>query len=369
MDPIELKNSVETIEKSIVAMAKNITNTNIVNFVTPYEGQPHLCKTWIKEVDKWATVHVLSDEAKFGALYLTARKNVSDFLSRYFKDNNNPTWENITKSLLTHFSAVTDPSHALDLLQKIKQGKDESLIAYSERIHELAQNAYSDADLGDEATQRLAQRQLAMFFIGGLASQKSRYRCLKKKCATLKDAVSVAREDEDLMRRFGARSFNSSDNRNNDNNVEVPMEVDALRRKQRCFHCNSPHHNSNNCNKRQTLAVHNHEATRQFQQQPRHQYDKQNNAQTYRTNFDHSNLICFQCGRLGHIKRNCRFASRPTQNHQPPQRQQWRQQSPTQYMHKDNNMRHNNNKENQPNQQRPRFNNRNNFNRNQQHLN
>ena len=92
------------------------------NFLSSF-NEPKLCKSWLDEIEKWAIHTVSNDEGKKSALYITAKKTVSDFVSRYLTSNPNCTWAELKKQVLEKFSHICDPSHALDELSNIKQKK------------------------------------------------------------------------------------------------------------------------------------------------------------------------------------------------------------------------------------------------------
>ena len=195
--------TLERIKNSIGSFDRTLSDINIMKYVSPYDGtSSSKCIVWLKELDKFGDIHSLSDKDRIFALYLTAKKQVSDFIGRFLKENANPSWANVREILLTHFGEVIDSAGALSLLQKISQGKDETIASYSERVYELASHAYPEADLITEAAQIFAQKQLVSFFVEGIFSSQVKYKCLTARCSTLNEVIEIARDETELINRF-----------------------------------------------------------------------------------------------------------------------------------------------------------------------
>lgn len=340
MEPETIKITLDAVSHSISVLESTLNNLNINNSVRPYFGEQknNKCSEWIKEVQKFSEINNLCDEKRLAALYITARNHVSDFLERFFRENENPNWNMVTKALLKYFGGVGDEFYSLSKLQNITQNRNESIIEYVEKIHNLAKHAFAEQDLVDEGAQRLVQRQLVSFFINGLYSPKIRYRCLSKKCKTLSEAVSVARDEADLIRRFGSVVGNkdNEDAGSDDSRNILPMECDHLRKRSiACTFCGSKEHKTKNCDHKQQIFninlpqfkqksndqknsnfnrmstknnFYNQRDRNNYQYRPNHNgQSNSHNVRNYQPNQESYNkqIICFNCQKPGHIRRNC----------------------------------------------------------------
>ena len=211
--------SLVNLNQTIGTLRETYQKQNLYDIVTPFEGEPSFkCVDWICSIEKFAELHGNTDEATMCKLaYMTARGPCSDFINRWNLQQTQLAaqqqipvaqflnWKALKKNIMAHFGEITDSEHAHDELREIKQFPDETLTFYGERIHRLYKDAYSVEDLGDAASQRLAQRQIVNYFIDGLANQSIQFKVIRKQPSTLDAALKIAQEEDTLLRRFHLR--------------------------------------------------------------------------------------------------------------------------------------------------------------------
>ncbi|CAC5416201.1 unnamed protein product [Mytilus coruscus] len=130
-----------------------ICSQNVVQGITPFEGNTKNFKAWIKSIEKYALLFNDMERIKEIA-FQTCKGACSDYIQRYLRDHRDTTWEQLKKELTSRFGEITDPQHASTLLRQLKQKGDESVQIYAENLLNLANEAYSDLDGHNEAMEK-----------------------------------------------------------------------------------------------------------------------------------------------------------------------------------------------------------------------
>ena len=229
-----------------------LSQQSIGSIVGTFGGDSSKCREWISSIEKFSELHQLNDEAKIDAALLTARSSVEDFIRRWKRGTAVPrSWTALSSALMSHFGNVVDSNFAFDLLRKIKQGQEESVSLYAERIYRLSSDAYTYAELNDEASYAMAQRQLVNVFIDGLRDRNIKLKIMRSGPNTLDEALRIARNEVNILQRFDLRNSSSHNVSNETQRVE-PMEVSQIRTRT-CHTCGRVGHISRDCPKRARL--------------------------------------------------------------------------------------------------------------------
>ncbi|XP_069109516.1 uncharacterized protein [Argopecten irradians] len=239
-----------------------MTAQGVFQVVRSFEGDPTKFKTWIKEIEKYAKLVGLDDKEIPKIAYQTSVGSVGDFIKRYLDDlEGDLSWEDLKKLLKQRFADITDSHQAMALLRKTIQKRDESVQIYAERLLQVAEDAYPDAQ---ECEKGIVQRQLVNAFCDGLHFDYVKMKVMREDPDTLERAVHIAMREQNLRKRFNLRQDMNNDNdmvlrprqehvydpqvaptqdtyfnlRHNETNTrrEVPMDIDHTRQRQ-CYKC------------------------------------------------------------------------------------------------------------------------------------
>ena len=146
------------------------------------------------------------------------------------------------------FAEITDPQHALSLLRHIKQKPHENVQIFSERILDIALDAFAN-QFAQPGGRQAIELQLVGYFQDGLESDIIKMRVMRVNPPDLQTAVTVAMGEQNLRKRFNQRKGNIDDERPPTstfrdtvrepvrNREEEAMDVDHVRPVQRCERC------------------------------------------------------------------------------------------------------------------------------------
>lgn len=273
--------------------------------VQKFDGSTKEYKSWIKSIEKYATLTGLDDERKKMVCYQTAVGPVSDFIHRFMNENQDCAWGVLKTALSTRFSEVQDAQHATYLLRNIKQNLGENVHTYVERLLTLAEDVFQVQAHGPQQAANLAviERQLIEYFIDGLSENFLKLKVMRDAPVTLQAAVTSATNEQNLRTRFNLR-FNTPDAYQNSSRHEN-MEVDHIRPQKRCQFCNRQGHSIKDCRTRQRRGVNEvHAINNELSQRQNGRYNQSNQSYSY-SNWK-SKMLCFNCNKPGHFYRECR---------------------------------------------------------------
>jgi hypothetical protein len=179
-----------------------LARTASVDSVSKYRGEPAKFRLWIKEIDKTVRVSKLLPEEAVAIAYQSAVGPPSDYIGRYLEAHQPAYWPELKLELQTHFAEVSDPQHALYVLRKITQGKENAQV-FGERVVELAEDAWP----GQNLNAPLIQAQVVDVFIDGLGDKLIAKKVLRAATGTLLEAIRAATREQDWSRRFELRGL------------------------------------------------------------------------------------------------------------------------------------------------------------------
>ncbi len=212
--------------------------------------------------------------------YQTAEGCVSDFIARYLKEAPACTWAQLKAELTVRFAEITDPSHAMVALRKVKQ-KDESVQVYAERLLALATEAWPEANMADVHI----EGQMIELFVNGLRDDTIARKVIREDPKKYTEAVKCAITEQNLCKRYELRNRGYhppqvTPMRGTGARDEEPMEIQRF--SGHCHRCGKKGHVAARC-KTHMPAI------------------KQVQSQSPQA----APLVCWGCGRQGHCKYEC----------------------------------------------------------------
>lgn len=210
---MELRNAVGAISKTLrgESLLKNIR--------TLENRRDGGYRVWLQEIEKYFRIVGAGDEEKCQAALLTTRGQVGLFINGLMANNEGLTWLELKRGLEDYFGIVANPNKNLIELANIRQGRDESVQDYMQRIVRLAEGAYSAMDANNE----LVKKQVLGFFIEGLRDKDVKMAVMRDEPTDLHAAYEKALAEVRWKIRLNA-------NREYD---DEPMEVCHARRQVR----------------------------------------------------------------------------------------------------------------------------------------
>lgn len=261
----------------IEGMSSAVNAQSISQLIPTFNGDQKKFADWMKKIEKYAAL-VNIVERKALIAYQASSGAVSDFIGRFIQTNGNNSWEELKKQLTVRFGEFRDEQHALTLLQRARQGKDESVPLFAERLISLGEEAFPDEN------GPIKDRQLIACFIDGLTHDYLKMKVMREAPATLERAISIAVTEQNFRQMFDLRVKQKSTVDQYRKDREEPMEVDHSRDRG-CFRCGSPRHKARDCKARRINAV------------------GQQKSSLSQQGYQH--VRCWRCRGYGHRQREC----------------------------------------------------------------
>ena len=285
----------QTFSNQITGLTNQLSNaTNSIGsissslIVPSYSGDPKEFQNWIKTIEKQALLDNLSDEGIKRLTFRSSREAVSDFIQRFLHDYPQENWARLKQELTARFCDVTDQMHAFTLLRNVRQKVGENVQIYAERLLTLGKDSFPP-----DTDRQTVERQLIGFFVDGLLQDSLKMKLMRDNPNTFQAAVNTALQEQNLRRRFNLRTNQGETLGRRD----VPMEVDHMR------HSRHPRHQgtgdrSNHYRKAQHI----------------HAVNQRNAVNQSNRPHNKTGVICYNCGRQGHYKRECRTEQNNSEN-------------------------------------------------------
>lgn len=176
----------------------------IRTFINTFEGDFEKFPKWVSEIQKYSEICRLEDRNIKLVAFQTSTGMTSEYIRRRlinpaYRDE---SWADLKSNLTAKFAFVTDPHVAFLLLRQARQGEDESIVVFSERLIELADSSF----IGQTEDSGYIEKQLIDIFIDGINKDDIRYQLMRANPSTLNDAITMAIGEESLRKRFAMRT-------------------------------------------------------------------------------------------------------------------------------------------------------------------
>ena len=172
-------------------------------------------QNWLQDMDQLSAT---CDSERMCVLStLTLGGTAGTFVTRFMRENPQTTWAVLRKTLKERFSETTDPFLVQERVRRLTQRKGESVQNYAERIRVAAGEAYEN--LGSAEAQQL----LVETFRKGVVSDHLARNLIRKKFATLEEAVKYATDEQQTDRTLEMYRHRHA--------PDEPMEIDVVQQK------------------------------------------------------------------------------------------------------------------------------------------
>ena len=200
---------------SLRRIEMELTASNLPNKVHNYSGESHKqFKLWLRDMDRVGD-HVRHDPERMKRLTIdTLKGHAGEFFHRFLRNRPSPTWEEIREVLKEKYYDQVDLEYSKKQLKCIKQHSGKSVQTYGDRLNELADQVYSDAEM----QQPHINSALKDRYIEGLKDEHIVRQLIKRRPNTIQEAIDIATRASQTNRLFNL--MRSSE--------EEPMDISAV---------------------------------------------------------------------------------------------------------------------------------------------
>ena len=162
----ELREAVQIVTNELQGLRSALSFNNSSQSIKTFDGSQANLRNWLNEVEKFAYINRIDDNATKLIAYQSAGGKCSEFLQRIFQEYPRDNWEEIKEQLIARFGETTDPGQAFFVLRNRRQKSDETIQVFSDELFALSRKAYPKLR-GHEA---FIEKELVEIFIDGLRS-------------------------------------------------------------------------------------------------------------------------------------------------------------------------------------------------------
>ena len=119
---------------------------------------------------------------------------MSRYVGRKLGEDPTVSWKSLREILETEYGTVIDRQQAFISLTGIRQHREESISAYTEKFLALAGRAYGEG--WREPASELIQQQMVSIFMEGLRSVDLKLRIFRKRITKIDAAIEVAKSED-----------------------------------------------------------------------------------------------------------------------------------------------------------------------------
>jgi hypothetical protein len=205
----EFRDAVQHVTNELQGLRSALSFDNISRAIKTFDGSQANLRNWLTEVDKFAFINRIDDNAAKLIAYQSAGGKCSEFLQRVFQEYPRGSWEEIKEQLIAKFGETTDHRQTFFILRNTHyrgQKSDETIQAISDELYTLSRKAYPNLR-GHEA---FIETELIEISIDGIRSPELQLKLLRESPRTLMDAVKIALAENDVLKRWELRKGRAS---------------------------------------------------------------------------------------------------------------------------------------------------------------
>ena len=165
----------------------------LVNQIRPATGESYrIFRGWLKDMERCGAAVQFDDEKMKNLSLQTLKGAAAEFCARQCRQNPQITWPQLLELMRARFSDLADQQFAKQKLKKIRQSDGETVQTFAERVQELSEDVYTNAELQNP----LVQRELRDVFIDGIKTDAIARRLIKERPQTLDAAINIASTEQ-----------------------------------------------------------------------------------------------------------------------------------------------------------------------------
>ena len=264
--------------------------------VSEFTGKENFYE-WIQEIEKCRKIHGLNENNTCQLVWAKTKGTVSQLVGRILKQTPDTTFSQLKGVLEREYGNIIDKQQAFIQLTTVRQGTNENVTSYVERLLCKADRAYGDNWRNDPRD--FIEDQLVSIFMEGLRSHEIKTKIYQQNVREIDEAIRIAKSYDLCKKRFPTTFSQTHRNEpmvQGRQRNEMPMEVDHSRRLA-CYNCGGPHR-QRECRERSV------------RQKKVHVVENQRRGQDTRRNWtkeeDRKYRRCYICHQVGHFAAQCR---------------------------------------------------------------
>ena len=284
------------VHSQLGAVSGALMTQGALNNISEFTGKERLSQ-WLQQINKFGKINGLSDKSICQLSWAKSKGTVSSLIGRKLEEDSGISWAQLKEVLKKEYGEIVDTQQAFAKLASIRQGRDEEMTAYVERMLQLVDQAYG-ADWKAEIN-AVIESQLVAIFMEGLRSMDLKLRIYRKNVVKIDEAIRLAKAEDLSRKRFPAAfpgPFPAA------RRIETPMEIDRMRRPV-CGKCQGSHP-TKDC-RRQPARAGPAQMLPQRVRTVRNSEKVSRPKDSYEKELDKKYGRCFHCHQTGHYWVSC----------------------------------------------------------------
>ena len=284
------------VHSQLGAVSGSLMTQGALNNIPEFTGKEKLSQ-WLQQINKFGKINGLSDKSICQLAWAKSKGTVSSLIGRKLEEVPGISWAQLKEVLKKEYGEIVDTQQAFAKLASIRQGREEDMTAYVERMLQLVDQAYG-ADWKAEIN-AVIESQLVAIFMEGLRSVDLKLRIYRKNVVKIDEAIRLAKAEDLSRKRFPTAfpgPFPTA------KRMETPMEIDRMRRPV-CGKCQGSHP-TRDC-RRQPARSGPAPIPPRGVRMVRNSGNVSNPKGSYEKDVDRKHGRCFHCHQTGHFWVNC----------------------------------------------------------------
>ena len=188
----EISSGIKDLHVGLQSLSDHFKTVSLKERVPTFDGSGGSVKfhAWLKAMTRTRTMNSLNDGAMKELATLTTRGTCSDYLLRVLETSKFLTWDTLVRQLKERYSNSCDSLLARQALANLRQGNNESIQSFAERIMSGADEAYTR----DQMKSSIVLDNVLRVFIKGIKDVHIARTMIRKKPRHLEEALKLALE-------------------------------------------------------------------------------------------------------------------------------------------------------------------------------